>query len=144
MGMMDRARAATRALRGDIPGADAGAGTSADEPAGLPMGAASPTIVASADGMNDASGLTFFSILGNRGRTAPMGEQEALSVPAVLRAWRQGDESLLNRAVKENTARVVERLRGTEQILIEPQRRGTLKIVGARHDLDDGNVEFFE
>lgn len=85
MGMMDRARAATAALRGDRP-ASTSTSAAVDEPAGLPMGAASPTIVASADGMNDASGLTFFSILGNRGRTAPMGEQEALSVPAVLRA----------------------------------------------------------
>ena len=65
-------------------------------------------------------------------------------VPAVLRARREGDEGLLDRAVKENVARVVERLRGTEQLLIEPQRRGTLKIVGARYDLDDGSVEFFD
>ena len=65
-------------------------------------------------------------------------------VPAVIRARRQGEENLLDRAVKENVLRVVERLKSTEQMLVEPQRRGTLKIVGARYDLDDGNVEFFE
>ena len=65
-------------------------------------------------------------------------------VPAVIRARRQGEENVLDRAVKENVLRVVERLKSTEQMLVEPQRRGTLKIVGARYDLDDGNVEFFE
>ncbi len=40
--------------------------------------------------------------------------------------------------------RIVERLRTTEQMLIEPQRQGRLKIVGARYDLDDGDVEFLE
>jgi carbonic anhydrase len=65
-------------------------------------------------------------------------------LPAVLRAKREGDHDLLDRAVRHNVFRIVERLRTTEQMLQEPQRTGRLKIVGARYDLDDGVVEFFE
>lgn len=65
-------------------------------------------------------------------------------LPAVLRARRDGDHDLLDRAVRHNVMRVVERLRTTEQMLQEPQRQGRLKIVGARYDLDDGVVEFFD
>ena len=65
-------------------------------------------------------------------------------LPAVLRAKREGDHDLLDRAVRHNVARIVERLRTTEQMLQEPQRTGRLKIVGARYDLDDGVVEFFD
>ena len=65
-------------------------------------------------------------------------------LPAVLRARREGDGDVLDRAVRHNVARVVARLRTTEQMLQEPQRLGRLKIVGARYDLDDGVVEFFD
>jgi carbonic anhydrase len=65
-------------------------------------------------------------------------------IPAVLQASRSGETDLLDRAVRFNVMRIVERLRTTEQMLQEPQRTGNLKIVGARYDLDDGNVEFFE
>ncbi len=65
-------------------------------------------------------------------------------IPAVLRARRDGKADLLDRSVRHNVRRIVERLRATEQMLLEPQREGRLKIVGARYDLDDGNVEFFE
>jgi carbonic anhydrase len=65
-------------------------------------------------------------------------------IPAVLRARREGTHDLLDRSVRANVARIVTRLRDTEQILIEPLREGRLKIVGARYDLDDGKVEFFE
>lgn len=64
-------------------------------------------------------------------------------IPAVLRARRDGTDDLLDRSVRANVARIVERLRTTEQMLIAPQREGRLKIVGARYDLDDGNVDFF-
>ncbi len=83
MGILDRARAATRVLRGDT--ALAGGVVAAPEPVGLPMGAATPAIVASADGMNDTSGYTFMNLLGGS-RGGPIGEQAALSSPAVLRA----------------------------------------------------------
>jgi carbonic anhydrase len=65
-------------------------------------------------------------------------------LPAVLRARREGTDDLLDRAVKANVQRIVERLRTTEQMLQEPQREGLLKIVGAHYDLDTGHVEFFE
>ncbi|WP_158742300.1 carbonic anhydrase [Acidisphaera sp. L21] len=65
-------------------------------------------------------------------------------IPAVLRARREGTDDLLDRSVRANVARIVTRLRDTEQMLIEPLREGRLKIVGARYDLDDGKVEFFE
>lgn len=65
-------------------------------------------------------------------------------IPAVLRARRDGDDDLLDRSVRQNVLRIVERLRTTEQMLIEPQRQGRLKIVGARYDLDDGDVEFLD
>lgn len=68
-------------------------------------------------------------------------------VPAVLTARRRReaeklDAPLLDLAVRENVARVVERLRTTEQLMVEPQRKGTLRIVGAYYDLDSGRVEF--
>ena len=65
-------------------------------------------------------------------------------IPAVLRAQREGGEDLLDRSVRANVHRIVERLRTTEQMLLQPQRDGKLKIVGARYDLDDGHVDFFE
>lgn len=71
MGMINRARAAARAWRDPLR-ADAG-----DEALG---------IVASADGLNDPSGMTVLNLLGSNGRGAPVGECAALSVPAVLRA----------------------------------------------------------
>ncbi len=65
-------------------------------------------------------------------------------LPAVIHARRQGTDDLLDRSVRQNIHRIVQRLRLTEQMLIEPQRTGRLKILGARYDLDDGSVEFFE
>jgi carbonic anhydrase len=65
-------------------------------------------------------------------------------LPAVLRARRDGAADLLDRSVRNNVMRIVERLRTTEQMLQEPQLQGRLKIVGAYYDLDDGVVTFFE
>ena len=65
-------------------------------------------------------------------------------IPAVLRARREGGHDLLDRSVRANVRRVVERLRTTEQMLMEPLREGSLRIVGARYDLDDGSVEFLD
>jgi carbonic anhydrase len=65
-------------------------------------------------------------------------------IPAVLRVRREGDHDLLDRAVRANVRRVVERLRTTEQMLMEPLREGTLKIIGSRYDLGDGSVEFMD
>jgi carbonic anhydrase len=66
-------------------------------------------------------------------------------IPAVLRARSSGnvkDEDLLDLAVRENVRRTVMRLRESEPSLIEPQRTGKLRVVGARYDFDDGKVDF--
>jgi carbonic anhydrase len=66
-------------------------------------------------------------------------------IPAVLKARGAGDgkdADLLDQAVRENIRRTVLRLRESEPTLIEPQRSGRLRVVGARYDLDDGKVDF--
>ncbi len=72
-------------------------------------------------------------------------------VPAVLKAKAAMEakkpydsEALLDASVRENVRRVVQRLRTSEALLLEPLRTKKLMIVGARYDLDDGSVEFFE
>ncbi|GJE43637.1 carbonic anhydrase [Methylobacterium soli] len=64
-------------------------------------------------------------------------------VPAVLKAQSQAGD-LLDNSVRENVRRTVHRLRTEEALLVEPQKAGKLKIVGARYDLDDGSVDFFD
>ncbi len=67
-------------------------------------------------------------------------------IPAVLKARSSAGEikdgELLDLAVRENVRRTVLRLRESEPSLIEPQRTGRLRIVGARYDFDDGKVDF--
>ena len=72
-------------------------------------------------------------------------------IPAVLRARAAVDASkpydrdaVLDSAVRENVRRVATRLRTSEPLLIEPLQQKRLLIVGARYDLDDGSVEFFD
>jgi carbonic anhydrase len=68
-------------------------------------------------------------------------------IPAVLKARALGGragEDLLDGAVRENVRRTVERLRTAESTLIDPIRAGRLQVVGARYDLDDGKVDFFD
>ncbi len=65
MGLTQRIRAAWGALLGE---------------------SSAPSIAAAVDGMNDPAGTTFFNILGRVGAGGSVGEQAALSVPAVLRA----------------------------------------------------------
>lgn len=72
-------------------------------------------------------------------------------IPAVLKARHLMDpkapldhDELVDRSVKENVLRVVNRLRTSEALLLEPIRSNKLMVVGARYDLDDGGVEFFE
>lgn len=65
-------------------------------------------------------------------------------VPAVLQA-RDDPGDLLDNAVRRNVSRTVERLRtASEPLLLDPLAAGRLKIVGARYDLDDGSVDFFD
>ena len=72
-------------------------------------------------------------------------------VPAVLRARSAlagkepvSHDALLDAAVRENVRRIVDRLRKSEALLLEPLRTKRLMVVGARYDLDDGTVDFFD
>jgi carbonic anhydrase len=72
-------------------------------------------------------------------------------IPAVLKA-KSGlgkgkaptHDALLDAAVRENITRVVTRLRESQALLLEPLRTKKLMIVGARYDLDDGHVDFYD
>ncbi|MBW3618523.1 MAG: carbonic anhydrase [Proteobacteria bacterium] len=65
-------------------------------------------------------------------------------VPAVLQAKRDHGD-LLDNAVRRNVSRTVERLRtASEPLLLRPLAERRLRIVGARYDLDDGAVDFFD
>jgi len=67
-------------------------------------------------------------------------------IPAVLKAKAQGvlkHDALVEASVRENVRRTVQRLRTAEPTLIDPIRAGKLLVVGARYDLDDGNIDFF-
>lgn len=65
-------------------------------------------------------------------------------VPAVLASrGRPGDRT--EQAIRANVSRQVERLRtAAEPILLDPQRTGRVKVVGAYYDLDTGRVDFFD
>ncbi len=66
-------------------------------------------------------------------------------LPAALLARSKGltGEALLDAAVRENINRVVTRIRNSEPVMMNPIKAGKVKVVGARYDLDDGQVEFF-
>lgn len=65
-------------------------------------------------------------------------------IPAVLAAQRDSGD-LLDNSVRRNVSRVVNGLRtASEPMLLTPLSEGKLKIVGARYDLDDGSVDFFD
>jgi carbonic anhydrase len=65
-------------------------------------------------------------------------------IPAVIAAQRADEDGdLVERAVEENVRRMVERLQeASEPMLIEPQRRGELKIVGAIYSIATGQVRW--
>ena len=65
-------------------------------------------------------------------------------VPAVLAAQRTADDDkLVDTAVAENVRRMVERLQKySEPMLLEPQERGELKVVGAVYELSTGLVRW--
>ena len=74
-----------------------------------------------------------------------IGEMIQPIVPAVLEARRMsGDGSLLDKSIIANAKRVAKRLETQSPVLQEAVRGGKLKIVPARYDLDDGDVDFFE
>lgn len=65
-------------------------------------------------------------------------------IPAVLLA-RSEEGDLLENSVRQNVRRVVKQLREqTDPIMLDPQQKGRLKVVGAYYHLDSGEVEFFD
>jgi carbonic anhydrase len=66
-------------------------------------------------------------------------------VPAVLQAKREAATDLLDASVRQNVRRTVGRLREfSEPMVLDRIKAGKLRIVGARYDLDDGRVDFFD
>lgn len=66
-------------------------------------------------------------------------------IPAVLQAKNKPNVAkgqLIDASVQENVRRTVQRLRTAEALLADPIAAGTLKVVGARYDLDTGEVTF--
>lgn len=65
-------------------------------------------------------------------------------LPAVMAAQRANpDGDLVEHAVEENVRRMVDRLRTySEPMLLEPQERGELKVVGAVYSLSTGEVRW--
>ena len=67
---------------------------------------------------------------------------EPIIVPVLTAQTMSGD--LLDNAVRANVSNVVKRLReGSEPSLVDALKKGA-RIVGARYDLDDGKVDFFD
>jgi carbonic anhydrase len=82
-----------------------------------------------------------------KGATFPgsIGQMVEPIVPAVLAARRENSGDLLDASVRANVRRTVTRLREqSEPMLLDRIKAGRLRIVGARYDLDDGNVDFFD
>ena len=81
-----------------------------------------------------------------KGATFPgsIGRMVEPIIPAVLAARRQGGD-LLDASVRANVSRTVARLRDfSEPMVLDRIKSKRLRIVGARYDLDDGNVDFFD
>lgn len=65
-------------------------------------------------------------------------------IPAVLQA-RNEEGDFLENSVRANVRRVVRQLREqTDPIMLDPQRAGTLWVVGAYYKLGSGEVDFFD
>lgn len=66
-------------------------------------------------------------------------------IPAVLDARRNRPADLLDASVRANVSRTVSRLRQfSEPMILDRLRQKRLRVVGARYDLDDGTVDFFD
>jgi len=82
-----------------------------------------------------------------KGATFPgsIGRMVEPIIPAVLDAKRGGAADLLDASVRANVSRTVGRLRDfSEPMVLDRIKAGRLRVVGARYDLDDGRVEFFD
>jgi carbonic anhydrase len=81
------------------------------------------------------------------GATFPgsIGQMVEPIIPAVLEARRGNTSDLLDASVRANVSRTVARLRQfSEPMVLDRLRQGKLRVLGARYDLDDGNVDFFD
>ncbi|WP_193560533.1 carbonic anhydrase [Dankookia rubra] len=81
----------------------------------------------------------------DRNATFPgvIGEMIQPIIPAVLAARSQSGD-LLDNAVRMNARRVAGRLKMQSTVLQEALRQDRLKIIAARYDFDDGDVDWFE
>ena len=81
----------------------------------------------------------------DRNATFPgvIGEMIQPIIPAVLAARSQSGD-LLDNAVRMNARRVAARLKTQSTVLQEALRQNKLKIIAARYDFDDGDVDWFE
>jgi carbonic anhydrase len=82
-----------------------------------------------------------------KGATFPgsIGRMVEPIVPAVLEAQRRRSPDLLDASVRQNVRRTVARLRDfSEPMVLDRIKDGRLRVVGARYDLDDGRVDFFD
>jgi carbonic anhydrase len=81
-----------------------------------------------------------------KGTTFPgvIGEMVQPIIPAVLEARRMSGGTLLDNSIVSNAKRVANRLVTQSSVLQESVRGGKLKVVPARYDLDDGDVDFFD
>lgn len=66
-------------------------------------------------------------------------------LPAALGVRNPAGKIDLSDAIHENVRRTVTRLREeSDPIMLEPQKAGKLKVVGAYYNLSDGSVDFFD
>ena len=81
----------------------------------------------------------------DRNATFPgvIGEMIQPIIPAVLAARSQSGD-LLDNAVRMNARRVAGRLKTQSTVLQEALRQDRLKIIAARYDIHDGDVDWFE
>jgi carbonic anhydrase len=81
----------------------------------------------------------------DRNATFPgvIGEMIQPIIPAVLAARSQSGD-LLDNAVRMNARRVAARLKTQSTVLQEALRQDRLKIIAARYDINDGDVDWFE
>jgi len=82
-----------------------------------------------------------------KGATFPgsIGRMVEPIVPAVLDARRQDAVDLLDASVRANVSRTVGRLRDfSEPMVLDRIKSGRLRWIGARYNLDDGRVDFFD
>lgn len=83
-------------------------------------------------------------------RTSTIDRKRALAILSswsarLLDARRQGAADLLDATVRLKVSRTVNRLREfSEPMILDRIRSGKLRVVGARYDLDDGRVDFFD